>query len=97
MLRVYTLLEYMHPKKKITLTDTQKYELCLYANSNKKNRVHYVNWVEQKWGVVVDKTTITRILKTKEKRLLPKLFIQNKNGTNLLPIQNLSLHLRSSY
>ena len=36
---------------------------------NKENRAHYVNWVEQKWGVVVDKTTITRILKTKEKRL----------------------------
>ncbi|CAG8742791.1 2285_t:CDS:2 [Rhizophagus irregularis] len=41
----------MPPKKKITLTDNQKYELCLYANSNKENRAHYVNWVKQKWGV----------------------------------------------
>ena len=57
------------PKKKVTLTDAQKYELCLYANSNKMSWVQYVNWVEQKWGVVVDQTTITRILQTKDKRL----------------------------
>ena len=56
-------------KKKVTLTDAQKYELCLYANSNKKTRIQYVEWVEQKWGVVVDQTTITRILQTKDKRL----------------------------
>jgi hypothetical protein len=57
------------PKKKVTLTDAQKYELCLYANHNKKTRVQYADWVEEKWGVRVDETTITRILQTKEKRL----------------------------
>ena len=56
-------------KKKVTLTDAQKYELCLYANNNKKTRVQYADWVEEKWGVRVDETTITRILQTKEKRL----------------------------
>lgn len=59
----------MPPKKKVTLTDIQKYELCLYANINKKTRVQYVNWVEQKWGVRIDETTVTRILQTKDKRL----------------------------
>lgn len=43
--------------------------MCLYANNNKKFRSEYVEWVEQKWGVKIDKSTITRILQTKEKRL----------------------------
>ncbi|CAB5357741.1 unnamed protein product [Rhizophagus irregularis] len=68
----------MTPKKKITLTDNQKYELCLYTNSNKENRAHYVNWVKQKWGVEVDKTTITRILQTREKRLSTEIIQPNQ-------------------
>ncbi|CAG8652504.1 4020_t:CDS:2, partial [Diversispora eburnea] len=48
-------------KKKITLTDTQKYELCLYANNNKKTRSEYVEWVEQKWGVRIDKITFPEL------------------------------------
>src|SRR6266498_5349312 len=60
----------MSPKKKVTLTDSQKYELCLYANNNKRTRSQYVNWIEQKWGLRVDKSTITRILQTKDKRLI---------------------------
>ncbi len=59
----------MLPKKKVTLTDSQKYELCLYANNNKRTHSQYVNWIEQKWGLRVDKSTITRILQTKDKRL----------------------------
>jgi len=49
----------MLPKKKVTLTDSQKYELCLYANNNKRTRSQYVNWIEQKWGLRVDESTIT--------------------------------------
>lgn len=56
-------------KKKVFLTDAQKYELCLYANNNKRTRAQYADWVEQKWGVRVDETTITRILQNKDKRL----------------------------
>jgi Fission yeast centromere protein N-terminal domain len=56
-------------KNKVTLTDSQKYELCLYANENKKTRSDYIDWVEQKWDIRIDKSTVTRILKTKEKRL----------------------------
>ncbi|CAB4411964.1 unnamed protein product [Rhizophagus irregularis] len=32
-------------------------------------RSQYVNWIEQKWGLRVDESTITRILQTKDKRL----------------------------
>ena len=56
-------------KKKITLSDFQKYELCFYACENKKSHPQYIDWVEQKWGVRVDKSTITRILQTKDARL----------------------------
>ncbi|CAB5366685.1 unnamed protein product [Rhizophagus irregularis] len=56
-------------KKKVFLTNAQKFELCLYANNNKRTRAQYANWVEQKWGVRVDETTITRILQNKDKRL----------------------------
>ena len=57
------------PKKNISLSDIQKYEFCLYARDNKKNRTQYVDWIEQKWGVRVNESTITRILQSKEKRL----------------------------
>src|SRR6266498_3979427 len=59
----------MLPKKKVTLTNSQKYELCLYANNNKRTCSQYVNWIKQKWGLRVDESTITRILQTKDKRL----------------------------
>jgi len=52
----------MPPKSKTTLTDSQKYELCLYARDNKKSRAEYVNWIENKWQVRVNESTITRIL-----------------------------------
>ena len=60
----------MPSKKKVTLTDTQKYELYLYAcDNNKLTRSKYVNWIEQKWELRVDESTITQILQTKNKRL----------------------------
>ena len=45
-------------------TDAQKYQFCLYARDNKKTRPQYVNWIEEKWGVRIDESTVTRILKT---------------------------------
>jgi hypothetical protein len=60
----------MPPKKPlVTLTDAQKHALCVYARNNKKTRRQYVDWVEEQWGVRVDESTISRILKTLEKRL----------------------------
>ena len=44
----------MPPKKKVTLTDAQKHEFCMYARDNKQTRAKYVDWIEQKWGVQVN-------------------------------------------
>ena len=46
----------MPPKSKTTLTDSQKYELCLYARNHKKSRAEYVNWIENKWQVRVNES-----------------------------------------
>ena len=50
----------MPPKTKITLSEAQKYELCLYARGNEKTRTEYVNWVENKWGVRVNEANMMR-------------------------------------
>ena len=56
--------------KRVTLSNSQKYEFCLFANSNNKmTRKEYVGWIEQKWGIKVVETTITRILQKKEEIL----------------------------
>lgn len=59
----------MPPKSKIALTNGQKYEFCLYARGNKKTWKEYIQWIKQKWGVMVSESTITRTLQTQEKRL----------------------------
>ncbi|PKY61852.1 hypothetical protein RhiirA4_487413, partial [Rhizophagus irregularis] len=57
------------PKKRVSLTNIQKYKFCLYACDNKKTQSQYVNWIEEKWEIRVDESTITRILQSKDKRL----------------------------
>ena len=57
----------MLPRTKITLTDAQKYEFCLYAHRNPGNRTEYVNWIENKWNVRVSESTVSRILQQKDK------------------------------
>ena len=59
--------------KRTTLTESQKRALCSYAYANKKKRIEYVNWVEEQWGLRVNESTISRILKTGEQRLNSKL------------------------
>jgi hypothetical protein len=59
----------MPPKSKITLSNSQKQEFCLFAETNKMTRKEYVNWIEQKWGDKVNESTITRILQRKEEIL----------------------------
>ncbi len=58
----------MSPKKE-TLTDVQKREFCLYARDNKRTRIQYVDWIEEKWGVRFNESTIIRILQSSDKRL----------------------------
>ncbi|CAG8796528.1 15721_t:CDS:2, partial [Racocetra persica] len=36
-----------------SLTDAQKYELCLYTCDNKTTQSEYVKWINNKWGVKV--------------------------------------------
>ncbi|CAB5302280.1 unnamed protein product [Rhizophagus irregularis] len=79
------------PKKNISLSDIQKYELCLYARDNKKTRTQYVDWVEQKWGVRVNESTITRTLQSKEKRLTTEL--ANPEAKRHKPVAVLELEL----
>ncbi|CAG8558101.1 2425_t:CDS:2 [Racocetra persica] len=55
--------------KRTTLTEEQKSELCAFARINKKNQSQYVDWIENKWGLRVDESTISHILKTSEERL----------------------------
>ncbi|GBC40583.2 CENP-B homolog protein 2-like [Rhizophagus irregularis DAOM 181602=DAOM 197198] len=55
--------------KRTTLTEIQKHELCVYARDNKRTRSQYVGWIEEKWSVKVNESTITRILQTAENRL----------------------------
>ncbi len=84
----------MPPKKKITLTDTQKYELCLYARDNKMTRSQYVNWIEQKWGLRVDESTITRILQTKDKRLTTEVINPDAKRHKAVSIPELEFALK---
>src|SRR5687767_13061355 len=81
-------------KKKVTLTESQKYELCVYANNNKMTRVQYVNWVEETWEVRVDATTITRILQTKDKRLTTEVIHPDKKRHKPVTFPELELALK---
>ena len=66
----------MPPKSKTTLSDSQKYEFCLFANTNKMTRKEYVDWIEQKWGDKVNESTRTRICK---KRILKLPILMSKD------------------
>ena len=79
---------------KVTLTDGQKYEFCLYARDNKKTRKEYVEWIKQKWGVTVDESTITRILKSKEKRLAAEVVNHEAKRHRSVTIPELELALK---
>ncbi len=84
----------MSSKKKVTLTDIQKYELCLYANNNKRIRSQYVNWIEQKWRLRVDESTITRILQIKDKRLTTEVIKSNAKHHKGIIVPELELALK---
>ena len=77
-------------KKKITLSDSQKYELCLYADKHKLTRTQYINWIKKKWGVKVDKSTITQILKNTNKRLAIEVIYSEQKETSQLFFLNLN-------
>ena len=82
------------PKKKVTLTDAQKHEFCLYANNYKKTWVQYVEWIRERWGIVIDQTTVTRILQTKDKRLSIEVTYPEKKHHKSVTFLELELALK---
>ncbi|CAG8611544.1 24008_t:CDS:2 [Racocetra persica] len=84
----------MSSKQKTTLTDIQKHEFCIYAQSNNMTHAKYVDWIEEKWGVRVHESTITRILQTKDKWLTTEIVNPEKkrNRAITIPALELALH-----
>ncbi|CAG8563841.1 3725_t:CDS:2 [Dentiscutata heterogama] len=54
----------MSSKQKNTLSDAQKYELCLYAHDNKLTHAKYIDWIEKKW----DKRLTTEIVNPEKRK-----------------------------
>lgn len=79
---------------KIFLSNAQKYEFCLYAHNNKQNRLEYTKWIEQKWGLKVSESTITRILQNKNKILATKNINPNTKRHKSVTIPELELALK---
>ena len=75
-----------------TLTEIQKWNLCIYAcDNNKKTQAQYVNWIEEQWGFRVDESTIIHILQTLEKWLSSETI--NPNIKRHKPVSYLELEL----
>jgi len=81
-------------KKKVTLSNSQKYELCLYADKHKLTRTQYIDWIEKKWGVRVDKSTITWILKNTNKRLATEVIYPEQKWNKSVTFPELELALK---
>ena len=73
----------MPPKTKITLTDAQKYEFCLYAHHNPGTRIEYVNWIENKWNVRVSESTVSRILQKRRSDFRLRLIHQKQRNKSV--------------
>ena len=84
----------MPPKSKVTLSDSQKYEFCLYARNNKMTRKEYVNWIEQKWKVRIDESTITRILQKSDDILNTEIANPEAKRHKSVTVPELELALR---
>ena len=73
---------------KSTLTDKQKFELCQYARDNRQTLKEYVNWVKANWNVTIHESTISRILKSSDKRLIEDVTSPDTNVTSQLNFQS---------
>ena len=79
--------------KRTTLTDEQKRKLCIYARDNKRTRTQYIDWIENQWGLRVDESTVSRILKASEERLGNEIINPNtkRHRTTTYPELDLAL------
>jgi|GraSoiStandDraft_52_1057288.scaffolds.fasta_scaffold34078_1 hypothetical protein len=83
------------PKTRVYLSESQKREFCLYARQNDKlTRKEYVNWIERQWGIRVDDSTITRILKKSEEVLNAELTQPNAKRHKSVTVPELELALK---
>ena len=83
------------PKTRVYLSESQKHEFCLYARQNDKlTRKKYVNWIERKWSIRVDESTISRILKKSEEILDAKLTQPNAKRHKSVMVPELELALK---
>ncbi len=78
---------------KVTLSSFQKYKLYLYANKHKLIWTQYINWIEEKWDVRVNESTITWILKGSNKWLAIEIIYpkQKQNKSVIFPELELAL------
>jgi Tc5 transposase DNA-binding domain len=84
----------MPPKTRTYLTEAQKYEFSLYARDNKRTRAQYANWIEERWGLRIDESTITRILQTKDERLSTELVNPSAKRHKAVTVPELELALK---
>ncbi len=91
---LYSFSNMASTKKKVTLSNSQKYELCLYADKHKLTRTQYIDWIEKKWGVRVDKSTITRILKNTNKQLATEVIYPEQKRNKSVTFPELELALK---
>jgi len=82
------------PPKKITLTNAQKHEFCLYARDNKRTQAQYVYWIEEKWGVKIHESTVTRILQSSDKRLTSEVANPEAKRYRSITVPELELALK---
>lgn len=95
VLLVYQFSITMPPKSKITLSDSQKREFCLYARSHSKlTRKEYVDWIEKQWAVRVDESTVTRILQKSEDILNTEVIRPNAKRHKPVTVPELELALK---
>src|SRR4051812_39466446 len=80
--------------KRTTFTEIQKRELCVYARDNKRTQIQYVDWIEKKWSVRVNESTITRILQTAENRLNSETISPNTKRNRSVTYPELELALK---
>ncbi len=79
---------------KVTLSSSQKYELCLYADKHKLTRTQYIDWIGEKWGVRVNESTITWILKGLNKWLAIEIIHPEQKRNKSVTFPELELALK---
>jgi len=79
---------------KVTLSSSQKYEFCLYADKYKLTWTQYINWIEEKWNIRINKSIITWILKGSNKWLAIEIIHSEQKQNKSVTFSELELVLK---